>query len=121
MLTISPEISSAGVVSVLVNFTELGARPALSNRVLQDGAEHAYAGWEGAAVHCGTAMELVTPAVGPTAVGYSFEPDDGGPVQLPPVWRCACGFQLDAWFHSPYASRDLGVGPGAVHTPALSA
>jgi hypothetical protein len=41
-------------------------------------------------------MELVTPAVGPVAVGYTFEPDDDGPVQLPPVWRCGCGFQLDA-------------------------
>ena len=54
-----------------------------------------------AAVHCGTTMELVIPAVGAAAVGYTFGPDDGGPVQLPPVqlppvWRCGCGFQLDA-------------------------
>jgi hypothetical protein len=89
----------------------------LSNKASQDSAEDA----DGAAVHCGTAMELVTPAVGPAAVGYSFEPDGGGPVQLPPVWRCGCGFQLDAWFFSPYASPDLGAGPGAVHTAALSA
>lgn len=41
-------------------------------------------------------MELVTPAVGPTAVGYTFEPADR-PEELPPVWRCGCGFQLDAW------------------------
>lgn len=111
------KIPSAGVVSVLVTFTELGAPAALSNKASQDSAEDA----DGAAVHCGTAMELVTPAVGPAAVGYSFEPDGGGPVQLPPVWRCGCGFQLDAWFFSPYASPDLGAGPGAVHTAALSA
>jgi hypothetical protein len=47
-------------------------------------------------VHCATEMEMVIPEVGGTAVGYTFEPDDG-PVRLPPVWRCGCGFQLDAW------------------------
>jgi hypothetical protein len=46
-------------------------------------------------VHCATEMEMVIPAVGST-VGYTFEPE-GGPVRLPPVWRCSCGFQLDAW------------------------
>ncbi|WP_307613241.1 hypothetical protein [Pseudarthrobacter sp. W1I19] len=61
-----------------------------------------------AAVHCGITMELVVPAVGPAAVGYTFAPDNGGPVQLPPVWRCGCGFQLDA-------------GLGAAQVPALSA
>jgi hypothetical protein len=66
-------------------------------------------------------MELVTPAVGPVAVGYTFKPDDGGPVQLPPVWRCGCGFQLDAWIRSPYASREQFGDPGAAHTAALSA
>jgi hypothetical protein len=50
-------------------------------------------GWP---VHCATEMEIVVPAVGATAVGYTFEPAEG-PVQLPPVWRCACGFQLDVW------------------------
>ena len=106
---------------MLVTFTVLGAPHASPNRALQDGTQHAAAGWDGAAVHCGTAMELVTPAVGPAAVGYTFEPDDGGTVQLPPVWRCGCGFQLDAWFHSAYASRSQVVGSGAVHTAALSA
>ncbi|VXA96649.1 hypothetical protein ARTHRO9AX_10099 [Arthrobacter sp. 9AX] len=48
-------------------------------------------------------MELVAPAVRRDLAGYTFEPDDAGPVQLPPVWRCGCGFQLDA-------------GIGAVHT-----
>jgi hypothetical protein len=108
-------------VSVLVTFTELGATHALSNRALQDGAEHEDGGWDGAAVHCGTAMELVTPAVGPAAVGYTFEPDDRRPVQLPPVWRCGCGFQLDAWIYPPYASQGQVAGSGAVHTAALSA
>ncbi|MCU1567326.1 MAG: hypothetical protein JWQ56_2263 [Pseudarthrobacter sp.] len=52
-------------------------------------------------------MELVIPAVGPATAGFTFEPDCG-PVQLPPVWRCSCGFQLDA-----------GLSSG--HAPALSA
>ncbi|WP_255771736.1 hypothetical protein [Pseudarthrobacter sulfonivorans] len=47
-------------------------------------------------VHCATEMEMVVPAVGGTAVEYTFEPE-AGPVRLPPVWRCRCGFQLDAW------------------------
>ena len=49
------------------------------------------------ALHCGTPMELVTPAVGPADAGYTFEPEGAGPIELPPVWRCRCGFQLDAW------------------------
>lgn len=48
-------------------------------------------------VHCGTPMELVTPAVRRAVMGYTFGPDEPGPVQLLPVWRCQCGFQLDAW------------------------
>lgn len=47
------------------------------------------------ATHCGEPMELVVPAVGPQAV-ESFEPEEGAAVHLPPVWRCNCGFQLDA-------------------------
>lgn len=76
----------------------------------------------GPAVHCGTAMELVTPALGPAAVAYTFAPD-GGPVQLPPVWRCGCGFQLDAWIQSPYAheARYGTADSGAQHNLALSA
>ncbi|TNB68408.1 hypothetical protein FHJ30_19715 [Arthrobacter sp. BB-1] len=67
-------------------------------------------------------MDLVTPAVGPAAVGYSFEAEDGGPVYLPPVWRCGCGFQLDAWIQSPYAygSQD-GTVAGPAHSAALPA
>lgn len=48
------------------------------------------------AMHCGEPMELVVPAVGPQAVEYSFEPEEDEPLYLPPVWRCSCGFQLDA-------------------------
>ena len=47
-------------------------------------------------VHCAAEMEMVVPAVGAAAVDYTFGPEEG-PVLLPPVWRCACGFQLDAW------------------------
>ncbi|MCU1568650.1 MAG: hypothetical protein JWQ56_3587 [Pseudarthrobacter sp.] len=104
----------------MVTFPGLGAPYAWSNSALQDGAEPE-GGWDGPAVHCGTPMELVTPAVGPAAVGYTFEPDHGGPVQLPPVWRCSCGFQLDAWFHSPYASQGPVFGSGAAHAVARSA
>ncbi|TLM83963.1 hypothetical protein FDW83_08275 [Pseudarthrobacter sp. NamE2] len=48
--------------------------------------------------HCAAPMELVTPAIGGPAVGYSFGTQAHAPVELPPVWRCQCGFQLDAWF-----------------------
>jgi len=40
-------------------------------------------------------MEIATPRTGALAVGYTFEPDDE-PASLPPVWRCRCGFQMDA-------------------------
>jgi hypothetical protein len=53
-------------------------------------------GRDGYAFHCGTPMELATPAIGPAA-GYSFPADDAVLIELPPVWRCQCGFQLDAW------------------------
>ena len=121
MLTINREITSAGVVSVLVTFTELGALSACANRLPLDDAGQVNSAWRGAPLHCGTTTELVTPAVGPVAVGYTFEPDNGGPVQLPPVWRCGCGFQLDAWIRSPYASRETVSGQGQAHTAALSA
>jgi hypothetical protein len=105
---------------VLVTFTELGAPHDLFTREFHNGADHADGRWHAGAVHCGPAMELVTPAVGP-AIGYTFEPEDGGPVQLPPVWRCGCGFQLDAWFYSPYAPDSQDVRSGADHIVALSA
>jgi hypothetical protein len=95
-------------VSALVTFTELGASGGFASlpglKAVQPADEWA----DPAAVHCGTAMGLVTPAVGPAAVGYTFVPEGGAPVLLPPVWRCACGFQLDA-------------GLGAGHAPAFCA
>lgn len=106
---------------MLVTFTELGALSALANKLSLDDAGQVNSGWHGSPLHCGTTMELVTPAVGPVAVGYSFEPEDAGPVQLPPVWRCGCGFQLDAWIRSPYASREQVADPGEVRTATLSA
>lgn len=123
MLTIIPVILTAGVVSVLVTFTELlpleylpGSRPVDASPLSGEAVS-------GAAVHCGTPMDLVTPAVGPAAVGYTFEPEDGGSVQLPPVWRCGCGFQLDAWVRSPYAhtSRNRAEALLAAGLAALSA
>ncbi len=107
---------------MLVTFTELGARNAAANRAVQH-EFHELSGWDGAAVHCGAAMDLVTPAVGPAAAAYTFQPDGAGAVQLPPVWRCGCGFQLDAWFYSPspYASHGRIAGSGAPHSRALSA
>ena len=95
-------------MSALVTFTELGSPDVLAGRTSLNGFGPDPEPDGLTAVHCGTAMELVTPAVGPVAVGYTFGPDDAGPVLLPPVWRCGCGFQLDA---------GLGTAPA----PALSA
>lgn len=47
-------------------------------------------------VHCATEMEIAVPALGGAAAEYTFGPA-AEPVRLPPVWRCRCGFQLDAW------------------------
>lgn len=73
-------------------------------------------GTGGAPLHCNEPMDLVTPAVGAEGAGYSFD-DEDGPVQLPPVWRCGCGFQLDAWA-APEASWGFvaGMAPTAMHT-----
>ena len=100
MLTNNPETFTAGVVSVLVTFTELLPLESSADFSVSSISEGK---GNGLAFHCGAPMDLVTPAVGPAAVAYSFEPEDGAPVQLPPVWRCGCGFQLDAWIRSPYA------------------
>lgn len=61
-------------------------------------------------IHCGTPMELLTPAVGPMSIGYTFEPPVE-PVVLPPVWRCGCGFQLDAWSSTPQPVRPTATVP----------
>jgi hypothetical protein len=88
---------------VLVTFTELLPLESAADRADSSVSLISEDKGTGRAFHCGAPMDLVTPAVGPAAVGYSFEPEDGAPVQLPPVWRCGCGFQLDAWIRSPYA------------------
>jgi hypothetical protein len=75
-----------GVMSVIDTFVE-AMPPGPSPYASEGGA------WP---VHCATEMEIVVPAVGASAVDYTFEPEEG-PVRLPPVWRCSCGFQLDAW------------------------
>jgi hypothetical protein len=49
----------------------------------------------GAPRHCGAAMEWTTPTPGPTGFAYSFEAAEV-PAELPAVWRCSCGFQLDS-------------------------
>lgn len=68
-------------------------------------------------MHCGEPMELVVPAVGPQAVEYSFEPEEAGAVHLPPVWRCSCGFQLDAGASAPEALLE----PASAYETALCA
>ena len=50
-------------------------------------------------VHCGTPMEWKTP-VSATMSVYSFAPADPA-AELPPLWRCACGSQLDGIVRSP--------------------
>ncbi|QDG90056.1 hypothetical protein NIBR502770_17325 [Pseudarthrobacter sp. NIBRBAC000502770] len=57
------------------------------------------------AVHCGTPMQLVTPALGWQRASYTFAPTAPGDSELPPVWRCACGFQLDACSAGPRVAR----------------
>lgn len=60
------------------------------------------------AVHCGTAMRLVTPALGPEGASYTFAPAGANGIELPPVWRCGCGFQLDAWPANGARMRSAG-------------
>ncbi|WP_228404720.1 hypothetical protein [Pseudarthrobacter sp. L1SW] len=109
-------------MSVLVTFTELFPLEPLPPSASFHPSPRDGAAVGDPATHCGSAMDLVTPAVGPAAVGYSFEAEDGRPVYLPPVWRCGCGFQLDAWIQSPYAygSQD-GTVAGPAHSAALPA
>ncbi|RAX14946.1 hypothetical protein DC347_19760 [Pseudarthrobacter sp. AG30] len=61
------------------------------------------------AIHCGTAMQLVTPAVGSEGASYTFAPADSNSIELPPVWRCGCGFQLDAWPAGGDRKRSAGA------------
>jgi len=48
--------------------------------------------------HCGEAMEWTTPVPGPVELAYSYDAAEA-PAELPEVWRCGCGFQLDAQMH----------------------
>lgn len=95
-------------MSALITFTEVSPQDPCFNKV------HRTAGSPGScqapdfktevrrtgAVHCGTPMDLVTPAIRPAVAHYTFERDAEEPIELPPVWRCRCGFQLDAWLPS---------------------
>lgn len=118
-----PVILTAGVVSVLVTFTELLPLESLACNASFNASPPQDRSVSSPAVHCGSAMELVTPAVGPAAVGCTFESEDGGPAHLPPVWRCGCGFQLDAWIESlhGYGSEGGVVMPVPSRPAALSA
>ncbi|BCW65444.1 hypothetical protein NicSoilB4_02070 [Arthrobacter sp. NicSoilB4] len=49
--------------------------------------------------HCGMPMEWKAPAQATRSV-YSFAPADAA-AELPPLWRCGCGFQLDGIVHTP--------------------
>lgn len=44
-------------------------------------------------IHCGVLMEWTRPGASVRSV-YSYAPAETA-VELPPLWRCACGFQLD--------------------------
>jgi len=109
-----------GVVSVLITFTKvsppdpwMGASiPGSRIDLTQPTLDGTTAPQDGPAIHCGTPMQLVTPAIGSGGASYTFAPTDwGGSELLPPVWRCGCGFQLDAWSddtlpgHASTASR----------------
>jgi hypothetical protein len=53
--------------------------------------------------HCGVEMEWRTPK--PVAISvHSF---DTGAEELPPVWCCRCGFQLDGIVRTPVALTEL--------------
>ncbi|MDZ4090112.1 MAG: hypothetical protein U1D68_02770 [Arthrobacter sp.] len=53
---------------------------------------------QAAPVHCGMPMEWKTPMSATMSV-YSFAPADAA-AELPPLWRCGCGFQLDGMVHT---------------------
>ena len=58
-----------------------------------------------APVHCGTPMEWKSP-MSATMSLYSFAPADAA-AELPPLWRCACGFQLDGIVRTPSTPSTL--------------
>jgi hypothetical protein len=55
--------------------------------------------------HCGMPMEWKAPASATMSV-YSFTPADAAE-ELPPVWRCGCGFQLDGIVHTSGVLSEL--------------
>lgn len=55
--------------------------------------------------HCGAPMEWTAPALA-TMSAYSFDAGTGA-AELPPVWRCSCGFQLDGIVHTSNALAAL--------------
>jgi len=83
----------------------------MSDNRLRGGALAGLSAVPGAAVqsvaapsHCGAPMEWKAPA--PVAMSaYTF--DAGVAEDLPPLWRCRCGFQLDGINHPSAALADL--------------
>ena len=55
--------------------------------------------------HCGAPMEWTAPALAAMSA-YSFG-SAAGSADLPPVWRCSCGFQLDGIVHTSNALAAL--------------
>ena len=108
-----------GVVSVLVTFTEVSPPDPRLGAVVLDShldlnpstLDGTTAPQGGCAVHCGTPMQLVTPAFGMETASYTFAPVDAVGTELPPVWRCGCGFQLDAWSTDPRRGHATVVSP----------
>ncbi|MET3809982.1 hypothetical protein [Arthrobacter sp. UYEF3] len=49
--------------------------------------------------HCGTPMRWTAPVLEVMAA-FSFDTGSGS-AELPPVWRCTCGFQLDGIVRTP--------------------
>jgi hypothetical protein len=46
-------------------------------------------------------MEWTTPTPGPTESAYSYDAAEA-PAELPALWRCSCGFQLDSLVNLQY-------------------
>lgn len=55
--------------------------------------------------HCGLPMDWAAPARD-ALPAYSFDAGSGA-ADLPPVWRCSCGFQLDGIVHTSNALAAL--------------
>ncbi|MET1065645.1 MAG: hypothetical protein ABWX85_11845 [Arthrobacter sp.] len=55
--------------------------------------------------HCGMPMEWKAPELAAATV-YSLAPVNAA-AELPPLWRCACGFQLDGIAHTPGVLAEL--------------